>query len=164
MQFTLSFRYEGTEEYLIRLSSVDLPRFLSKDVALRVAEQVEVVEICLERIRGSKPTSITILMHMSRIIAKFFEQNDNVILYFFCDDLNDIPRRQKDMSPQEFRSKLFSQMFCRCSKMQHIQAVENISICIDSSGWKNFIHFLVREKHKPIMEMIQRDVIEGFGK
>lgn len=164
MRLNLSLSYDGTEEYLIRLSSVELNTFLSKEVAAKVSEQVEVVEVCLERIRGKKTTNIAVLMQIAKMIANFFKQNEDVILYFFCDDLNDIPRRQTDLSPQKFRSRLFSQMYSRYTSMSNITEIQNVSICIDSSGWKNYIHFLVRSKHMPIMDMIQKDVLDGFGK
>ena len=164
MKLTFSLRYGQTDEYLIRLSSVDLKDFLSAEVAESISRRVEVVEIGLERIRGDRISNIRILMQIAEIIAHFFVQNDNVILYFFCDDLNDVERRDMDISPQEFRSVLFSRMFERYAMAHGLYDIENTTICIDSSGWKNFIHFISRDGHKNLIDLLRADINNNYGK
>ena len=43
-------------------------------------------------------------------IAGFLLDNENAILYFYCDDINEINRRNHDITPQKYRSRLFSRM------------------------------------------------------
>ena len=35
---------------------------------------------------------------------------------------------------------------------------------IDSSGWKNYIHFVYRSNLKTIVDLLQADIIDNYGK
>lgn len=164
MNLTFSLKYRQTDEYLIRLSSVCLADFLSEDVSESISKNHEIIEIGLQRIKGEMPTNVVILSQITNFIAKIFEQNKHFIFYFFCDDLNDVARRRKDFSPQEYRSILFTRMIDKYLADNHISDIEHTTVCIDSSGWKNYIHFVYRSNLKTIVDLLQADIIDNYGK
>ena len=108
--------------------------------------------------------SIAVLSEISNIISRFFTDNKNVILYFFCDDLNEIPCSGKEIEPQAYRSRLFSAMYNRFTTYHHTQDIENISICIDALGRNQYLHFIVRNRHLKYIEFIRKNVEEIYLK
>jgi len=164
MNLTFSLKYRQTDEYLIRLSSVHLADYLSEDVSESISKSHEIIEIGLQRIKGEMSTNVVILSQITNLIAKIFEQNKHFILYFFCDDLNDVARRRKDFSPQEYRSILFTRMIEKYIADNRISDIEHTIVFIDSSGWKNYIHFVYRSNLKAIVDLLQADIIDNYGK
>ena len=125
---------------------------------------IEIVEILLARVKGSGKTSIAVLSEMSEIIFRLFNNNENIIIYFFCDDLNEIPNTQKKVSPQAYRSRLFSSMFERFVRKQKIDDIENISISIEALGRTEYLHFIIRSHHMKYIDYIQRNIEETYTK
>ena len=77
-----------------------------------LGDDIEIVDVTLERVKGINPTDIGILLKISNIIGEILNDNGNLILYFYCDDMHNISRREnREVSPQKFRSDLFSRMF-----------------------------------------------------
>ena len=114
--------------------------------------------------KGSGKTSIAILSEMSEIIFRLFDTNENIIIYFFCDDLNEIPNTQKKVSPQAYRSRLFSSMFERFVRKQKVDDIENIAISIEAFGRTEYLHFIVRSHHMKYIGYIQKNIEETYTK
>ena len=118
MQITRPFSSPQDDNYLIRIGEFNksmLPDFLAEAL-----QDVEILDVTLERIEGNNITSLSVLLNITKFIADILRDNENSILYFYCDDIHDIPRRQKHIKPQHFRSILFSKMFERYVTANHI--------------------------------------------
>lgn len=92
-----------------------------------------------------------------------------IILYYSCDDMNPIPSRNtkganKNLSVQEYRSKLFSHIFDSYMVSHQVSGFSNTPIIINGEGYVQFMHLIARDKHLPIVNRIKEDVIEGWGK
>lgn len=61
-------------------------------------------------------------------LIRFLKNNPNSILYYYCDDMHNVPRNRTGKTPQEFRSKLFKAFFKR-----YVGYDENL-ICLDITG------------------------------
>lgn len=77
------------------------------------SEGIEVLEIILGRVHGDRASNQKTLHQISSWIADRFAENQNLILFYTCDDMNPIPSRNKksknnSISVQEYRSRLVS--------------------------------------------------------
>lgn len=164
MKISVSLVVGNTDEYRIGFDTIE-SGFLSDEIfAFLKEESIEVVEVLLERVKGTDSTNITVLSEMTNIIHRLFEDNENVILYFFCDDLNEIPCTGKRIEPQEYRSRLFSAMFERFSMKHQITDVHNVSISIDAVERVEYLHFIVRNHHLKYIDYIQKNIEETYSK
>lgn len=99
-------------EYLIRIEDCqNLPDEIMKELG-----NIKILDITLERISGEQYTNSGILSKISTFIAGVLLDNENAMLYFYCDDVHDVKRRDMEITPQKFRSDLFSAMFIRYVK------------------------------------------------
>lgn len=132
MKISVSLVSGNTDEYRIGFETIE-SGFLSDEIFNHLKEEgIEIVEVLLERVKGVDSTNISVLSEMTNIIHRLFGDNENVILYFFCDDLNEIPCTNKSVEPQEYRSRLFSAMFERFTMKHQMSDVHNVAICIDA--------------------------------
>lgn len=164
MKISASLVSGNTDEYRIGFETIE-SGFLSDEIFNCLKEEgIEIVEVLLERVKGVDSTNIAVLSEMTNIIHRLFEGNENVILYFFCDDLNEIPSTNKSIEPQEYRSRLFSAMFERFAMKHQILDVHNVSICIDAIGRTEYLHFIVRNHHQKYIDYIQQNIEETYSK
>lgn len=131
--------------------------------------KIEIKEIIVGRTKGNRTTSQKELHQISSWIADRFAENPNMILFYICDDMNPIPSRNSKsvnsrISVQEYRSKLFSYLFNTYISSHNISGVFNYPIQIDGEGYSYYIHIIARRKHAEFVQLIGKDVIEGFGK
>ena len=97
-----------------------------------------------------------------------FSENENMIIFFFCDDIGEIPTlrktRDRDILPQEYRSRLFSCMFERYMAKHHINNIDNYPMHIGEGRYEAYLHFIARHHHKQYVQMIKDDIKAGYGK
>ena len=107
MDISVSINSKLNDEYRIILSPFNLD-IIPYEVQELLGDDIEIVDVTLERVKGINPTDIGILLKISNIIGEILNDNGNLILYFYCDDMHNISRREnRGVSPQKFRSDLF---------------------------------------------------------
>ena len=160
-------------EYRILLTSVNLkalPKPLQKILAER---DIDVSELIIDRISGEKTTGQDILHDITGWVAELFSRNPNLIIYYSCDDMTPIPSRNansgnKDMPVNEYRSKLFTHIFDTYMSSHLVSGVTNTPIRLDNyvngKGYSLFFHFIARDIHNEIVEMLKDDIREVSGK
>lgn len=169
MTYTFSITTRKGDEYRIMLIDADVS-MLAKQVRDTLAlNDIDISEIIIDRISGGESTAQEVLHAITGRIADLFADNANLILYYSCDDLNPIPSRNtrganKDLSVQEYRSKLFSHIFDSYMVSHQVSGFSNTPIIINGEGYVQFMHLIAREKHFAIVNRIKEDVIEGWGK
>lgn len=98
------FRVESPEGdiYQVTLSSGVDAFFATKDVCNELSDKFEIIEIDLDRISGDHPTTPYTLSLVAEGIGNYFLQNNKAILYYYCDDMADVPKseRKYEMLPQ----------------------------------------------------------------
>lgn len=161
MKFSVSITTREDDAYLISLDTKSLP----KDLQKLIPPQLEVIDINLIRLKGRNATSLHTLSEITEIIAQVFIENENTILYFYCDDMTEIPHTQKHILPQEYRSQLFSLLFERYIKRHGITHVHNHPVRInDVDGLPMIIHLFARDAHKQYVDIIKYDLITNWSK
>lgn len=169
MNYSFNISTRKGDEYRIMLSDANVSMLALQVRESLLVNDIDVSEIIIDRIRGGESTAQEVLHAITGRIADLFAENGNLILYYSCDDMNPIPSRNtksanKDLSVQEYRSKLFSHIFDSYMVSHQVSGFSNTPIIINGEGYAQFMHLIARDKHLPIVNRIKEDVIEGWGK
>lgn len=163
-----SFSNSSGDKFYIRLAA-DSDLFLSNEMSLFLKDKdFELWGIYLERLgNAQKVAPVKLLNKVSQLIATFFIGHPNAILYYQCDDISEVPmsfkKKETWMSVQEYRNRLFTNMFEKIVRKMNISVVDT-PIYIDACGNDVYIHLISREKHTDIVKIISKDIHEGFDK
>ena len=160
-------------EYRILLTPVNtggLPVNIQEVLSNR---KIDISELIIERISGESTTGQEVLHDITGWIANIFASNPNLIIYYSCDDMAQIPSRNKnsdnrDMPVNKYRSRLFSHIFDTYMTSHQVSGVINTPIQLDNyendAGYSLFFHFIARDIHSDIVEMLKDDIKEVSGK
>lgn len=161
-------------EYRILLTPVDtgdLPNYIQEALS---SKNIDVSELIIERISGDSTTGQDILHDITGWVAELFASNPNLIIYYSCDDMNPIPSRNKkggnkNIPVNAYRSKLFTRIFDTYMTSHQVTGVTNTPIQLDNYddngiGYSLFFHFIARDTHSDIVEMLVKDIREVGGK
>ena len=164
---------ENENEYRILLppvNTVGLPMHIQQILSNR---KIDISELIIERINGESATGQEVLHDITGWIAEMFARNPNLIIYYSCDDMTPIPSRNKsgenkDIPVNEYRSRLFSHIFDTYISSHQVLGVCNTPIrldnYVDGIGYSLFFHFIARDIHSDIVEMLKADIKEASGK
>lgn len=111
-------------------------------------------DVTLMRMAGNHRLDYKTLNAVSGILARFLDDNPEAILCFYCDDMTDVERNDINITPQEFRSRLFSRMFERYTKTHDVTIYVNHRIKIVSDNKPRFAHFICRREYLASVELI----------
>ena len=137
---------------------------LSQEV-VETLGSVHVFGIELRRLAGRNTAGHNVLSALEETIAELFLQNDNVIICYYCDFVNPIPKTKKNsMPPQEYRSKLFDVMFQRYVRLHGIHDVRLSVVEVNGINEIYYFHVIYREEHSMLAALIGSDIKEGFEK
>ena len=132
---------------------------------LKIINGVRVVGIDLRRLVGISPTGHEVLAAIEKVIANYFQDYDNVMLFYYCDFINPIPHTNKtSMPPQEYRSNLFKLMFERYVSLHDIDDVHLSVITAKGIDDTFYFHLIYRERHAHLASVISQDIKEGYSK
>lgn len=160
-------------EYRVLLTSVNTEVLPERIQKILTSRNIDISELMIERISGESTTGQDILHDITGWVAELFASNPNLIIYYSCDDMTPIPSRNinsenKDMPVNEYRSKLFTHIFDSYMISHQVSGVINTPIQLDNYedgvGYSLFFHFIAREIHSDIVEMLKEDIKEVSGK
>jgi hypothetical protein len=169
MNYSFSISTRNGDEYRVIFFDADIS-LLAENVQKVIAERgIDISEIMIDRVRGGESTAQEVLHTITGRVADLFAENDNLMIYYSCDDMNPIPSRNtkganKKLSVQEYRSTLFSHIFDSYMCSHQVSGITNTPIIINGEGYTQFMHLIARAKHQAIVDLIKDDVIEGWGK
>lgn len=134
---------------------------------------IDISELIIERISGETTTGHDVLHDITSWVAEIFASNPNLIIYYSCDDITPIPSRNKksgnkNMPVNAYRSRLFTHIFDTYMASHQVSGVTNTPIQLDNYedgiGYSLFFHFIARDIHSDIVEMLEEDIREVSGK
>ena len=104
----------------------------------------EVCDVSLLRKSDYSGVDRNALRLISRMLFDFMADNPDNIIYFYCDDFNELPRsgRHARMSPQEYRSRLFSALFDDETRRHGAGLYVDDVLTFDVDGDTKFIHLI----------------------
>lgn len=162
MDISISISSKSDDEYRVILSPFTLD-VIPCEVREQLGNDIEIADVTLERVKGDNPADIGILLKISNVIGEVLHDNENLILYFYCDDMHDISRRSKELTPQEFRSNLFSRMFDKYVSSNGITNMVNTPIEVKADR-DIYIHLISRDIHLEYVNAIKSAIVEMESK
>lgn len=127
--------------------------------------QLEIVEITIVRENGNNPIKIEVFGRIAQVLLSIAQDNPDTILYYFCDMTEDLPhqRSRRTLSCQEYRNNLFKLLFQRYSN-ESDEHWTDIEIEMRSTQLEQtlYAHFLLRDKHLPLVEILRNEVLNNF--
>lgn len=172
MEASYSISYRESE-YRVLLSPANT-NVLSDEMNSLISNQgIDISELIIDRIRGNKATGQEVLHDITGWVADMFASNPNLIIYYSCDDMMLIPSRNtysdhKDLPVNEYRSRLFSRIFNTYILSHQVTGVTNTPIRLDNDengvSYSIFIHFIARDRHASLIDMLKDNIKEVSGK
>ena len=169
MEETYSIQTQDGDKYILSVNDADIT-LLSDDIQQMLSDNnLQIGEIIIERTAGKQYTCYKVLYQIATWLAGIFAQHQGLILFYLCDDMNSIPNRNtkgknKDLSPQEYRSSLFSKLFEEYKKSHQVKGISDYPIIIEGEGYKQFIHLIARASHKEHVLAMRNDINTGWAK
>lgn len=169
MKETSIIQTQDGDKYILSVNDADIT-LLSDDIQQMLSDNnLQIGEIIIERTAGKQYTCYKVLYQIVTWLAGIFAQHQGLILYYLCDDMNFIPNRNikgknKDLSPQEYRSSLFSKLFEGYKKSHQVTGISDYPIIIEGEGYKQFIHLIARDSHKEHVLAMRNDINTGWAK
>lgn len=167
MKITKFYESPAGDIYSISLSSEN-GGLIADDIRRDIErEGIIVLDIELNRIQGTNPTTIAILIKTVEMIADYFLANPNVVICYYCDFLSQLPyvnKRKKKMPVQEYRHHLFSHMFDHYVSQRQIDDVNLAVLTIEGTAETYYVHVIARNKHLPYISYINNGIQRDFGK
>jgi hypothetical protein len=159
-----TLRSESGDEYKLQFTT-DRSGIIADNLLDQLnAQGIEVVEIGLARVKGENITGHKVLHQIEECIADLMQRMPNVILSYFCDFIHLVPSHKKNMTVQEYRSRMFSAMFKRYVTQQQLFDVCDDEIKINGVTEPFFFHVIYHRNHQHFAEMIAEGHIKDFGK
>lgn len=165
--------FQKENEYRILLTSVDIEALPEHILNVLSEREIDISELIIERIIGDSTTAQAVLHDITGWVAELFASNPNLIIYYSCDDMTPIPSRNtnsdnRNMPVNEYRSKLFTHIFDTYMASHQVSGVINTPIQLDNYengvGYSLFFHFISRDIHSDIVELLKEDIKEVSGK
>lgn len=116
-------------------------------------------DVTLLRLSGEENVGMKTLNAMCDVLYRFMNENEDAVLCFYCDDMTDVKRSHTNISPQEYRSRLFSRMFDKFVQANHITSLINYIIKIEDDKNPRFAHFITQEKYLSSVKLLA-DIIK----
>ncbi|MBQ8705286.1 MAG: hypothetical protein IJ548_03180 [Paludibacteraceae bacterium] len=167
MKISEFFESPNGDIYSVSLSSEDgglISNEIRKDIE---KEGIIVLDVELNRIAGTNPTSTAILLKATEMLAKAFLSQPNIIICYYCDFLSLLPyvnKRRKNMTVQEYRHILFSHMFDRFVSHHNLENVNLAVLTVEGSVENYYIHVIARNEHINYISYINNSIQKDFGK
>ena len=165
--------FQRANEYRILLTPVNIEVLPDSILKVLTNRNIDISELIIERIKGNDTTGQDVLHDITGWVAEMFASNPNLIIYYSCDDMTPIPSRNRhsdncEMPVNEYRSRLFTHIFNSYMTSHQVTGVINTPIQLDNYengvGYSLYFHFIARDLHCDIVEMLKEDIIEVSGK
>lgn len=117
-------------------------------------------DVTLVRVSGAGTVGVKTLRAICDILFRFMKDNDTAVLCFYCDDMTEVSRNHKELTPQEYRSRLFSRMFEMYVKANGISDIINYCIKIEDDNNPRFAHFITPDKYLSAVKILGNIIME----
>lgn len=157
---------ETDDLFRVTLSSGEDAFFATAEVLQELKSDIDIIEIDLERIRGTHNANLKTLRLIADRIGQCFQQNEKAALYYYCDEMElpiENPRRLGEW-PQEYRSQLFSSMFKRYVQNNGLDSIADVTIMIMQGNRPIYMHLIARECHQKQLESFKNYISKNYEK
>lgn len=147
-------------EQVIPLTSREGHRYLIQfskfqDDIVPEAIEIDIVDVVIVLENDCGINNANTLFQISGIIKEYLDEN-GVILYCFCDNSEIIRGKNNDnMSPQEYRSLLFSKLFDKRSDVNYLNKPIIIN---DPENGDHYIHLISKTSNSKQIDLISKEL------
>lgn len=159
MEVTFSVKYhEGNE---IRVSLSTFSRESLGDELLNELGDVELVDVTLFRQSGDLRANWKTLNRVITQIVKILHDNPHCIFYYYCDEITPIPnmRDSHDLTPAEYRNKLFSILFKKGASVFPEDSLVDDLITIETEQGVAYIHLIYHSNLNSKATLIKEELV-----
>ena len=159
MDFTFDFKNNMGDHLKVALSNYDkqIVEIFSKNPDIL---NIDFYNVSLERkVRNSKFLNPRILIDICDTLANFMFEHPNSVLTYLCDPVSEVERHNNNLSPQQYRSNLFSKLFEYYTISHRIEDFIDGIIHIEEKSTENggiYAHFIYHKNLKPQIEVISK--------
>ena len=121
----------------------------------------EVLEINIERIKGESVILLEVFGKIAKTLINIADNNPDVLFYYFCDTSESIPKQRNNKKGDVYRHELFSLLFERYSKLSEESWIDK-PIKLEWEQETYYIHILLRKKHKRFIDILEKEIKDGF--
>lgn len=140
-------------EYFIQFS-------LFNQEVLPATYNIDIIDLVITLVDDKRNgfNSASTLFQISACIKEYLEDN-NVVLYCYCDNKHiDRNKNKAHLSPQQYRSMLFSKMFDKGDDKTYTNSLIVIG---DPANQDHYIHLISKKSNQTMIDVIAAD-IKGF--
>lgn len=164
MEVTFSITYEGGNELRVSLSTFS-KESLGEELLAQLGS-TELVDVTLLRQRGDLIANWKTLNSLITVLGKIIHENQDVIFYYYCDELNLIPnmRHTRGLTPAEYRNKLFSILFNKGRRMFPDDSLVDDLITINTDIGTAYVHLIYQSHLSSKADLIKDELIDLASK
>ena len=159
MDISFDIYYDKGDHIWVVLSYYDT-EYLHAFTSDPLTQTLLFYDVTFVRISGNKMVGVKMLKAICDVLFRFMNDNETTVLCFYCDDLTDVSRHNRELTPQEYRSRLFSRMFDIYVHSNGITDIVNYGIKIESGDKPRFAHFITPEKYLPAIKLLGNVIME----
>lgn len=101
---------------ILQISFSEETNLLSKEAISHIGD-IKLMGIELLRVKGTNTIGTNVLHYIEESVSEVLSLCSNAMIVYYCDFISPIPKTNKNaMPPQEYRSRLFENMFRRYIK------------------------------------------------
>lgn len=154
---------EKGDHIMVALSRYDKELIEAVSTSAEV-ENLEFFDVSLIRDAGTDYVGLKSLVAVAQVLANFIDANLNAVLCFYCDAHSEVKRTHLDLSPQAYRSRLFSMLFNLFVRNHPNLDLINQCLELNCDGDENdtqYAHFICRGEHLRAVEQLSIVLMEG---
>lgn len=158
MNITFDINTQEGDKLIVSLFSYP---FLSQSIG--VTNGMEIVEISITRETGTGVVPVKVFGEIAKKLINIADNDPNVIFYYFCDATDEIPKQRNNRRTrcQDYRNELFKLVFQRYYNLAKDNWFDN-EVRMPSEDSNYFAHFLIREQHSDVIELLKKEVMNNF--
>ena len=149
---------------ILQISFSEETNLLSKEAISHIGD-IKLMGIELLRGKGTNTIGANVLHYIEESVSEVFSLCNNVMIVYYCDFISPIPKTNKNaMPPQEYRSRLFENMFRRYIKQKRIRDIRLSVITVSGIDETYYFHLIYRDTHAMQASIIGSDIKDGYSK
>jgi hypothetical protein len=146
LEHTLPHETKEGNKYLIEFS-------LFKEAAIPVNVGLPIVNLNLIQVEFVKQNGHAFLKYLAQYICDYVNTFD-VILYYYCDRSDINMRKNRGVSPQQYRHDLFSMLY---ATINNETLIREIVVINDPENGDHYISLISSEKNAKELELLRRE-------
>lgn len=161
MDYTFEIKTHEGDEIIVSLMSPY--NFIKEILPKDSLNGLELIEISIIRKNGENLIPVDVLLSIAHRIALILESHPNAILYYFCDNIDPIPYKNKrrKCTSQQYRDRLFSLLFEKYVKYS-TKNWNDYRITTKIHNEDQYAHLIYRDEHKNNIDNLVKEFMRMF--